>query len=125
MSSGQSYGSRRLVTVLANSGLKVGRYKVRQLMQQASLTPVWKRKFVYTTDSKHGLPVAQKVLARQFDPVAPNLAYASDITYIRTGVDTPIYRPNICRKLATSIHWRAYKRLTKTSSCSSGNSPIH
>ena len=85
MGSGQSYGSRRLVTALANSGFKVGRYKVRQLMQEASLKPVWKRKFVHTTDSKHALPVAQNVLARQFNPAAPNLAYASDITYIRTG----------------------------------------
>jgi transposase InsO family protein len=85
MSSGQSYGSRRLVTALANSGLQVGRYKVRRLMRQASLKPVWKRKFVHTTDSKHALPVAPNVLARQFNPAAPNLAYASDITYIRTG----------------------------------------
>lgn len=85
MSSGQSYGSRRLVTALANSGLQVGRYKVRRLMQQASLKPVWKRKFVHTTDSKHALAVAPNVLARQFNPTAPNLAYASDITYIRTG----------------------------------------
>ena len=85
MSSGQSYGSRRLVTALANRGLQVGRYKVRRLMQQACLKPVWKRKFVHTTDSKHALPVAPNVLARQFNPAAPNQAYASDITYIRTG----------------------------------------
>lgn len=85
ISSGQSYGSRRLVTALANSGLQVGRYKVRRLMRQASLKPVWKRKFVNTTDSKHALPVAPNVLARQFNPAALNLAYASDITYIRTG----------------------------------------
>ena len=85
VSSGQSYGSRRLVTALANSGLQVGRYKVRQLMQQAGLKPVWKRKFVHTTDSKHALPIAKNVLARQFNPAAPNLAYASDSTYIRTG----------------------------------------
>jgi transposase InsO family protein len=85
MSSGQSYGSRRLVTALANSGLQVGRYKVRRLMRQANLKPVWKRKFVHTTDSKHALPVAPNVLARQFNPAAPNRAYASDITYIRTG----------------------------------------
>ena len=85
MSSGQSYGSRRLVTALANSGLRVGRYQVRRLMRQAGLKPVWQRKFVPTTDSKHGLPVAENVLARQFNPSAPNLAYVSDITYIRTG----------------------------------------
>lgn len=83
--SGQSYGSRRLVAALANSGLTIGRYKVRRLMRQEALKPVWKRKFVHTTDSKHALPVAPNVLARQFNPAAPNLAYGSDITYIRTG----------------------------------------
>ena len=85
MSSGQSYGSRRLVTALASSGLQVGRYKVRRMMQQAGLKPVWKRKFVHTTNSKHALPIASNVLARQFNPAAPNVAYALDNTYIRTG----------------------------------------
>lgn len=69
----QSYGSRRVVAALASQGLQVGRYKVRRLMRQERLKPVWKRKFVPTTDSRHGLSVA------------PNVAYASDITYIRTG----------------------------------------
>ena len=81
----QSYGSRRLVTALANRGVSVGRFKVRRLMRQAGLQPVWKRKFVHTTDSKHELPIAGNVLARQFNPAAPNKAYVSDITYIRTG----------------------------------------
>jgi putative transposase len=40
---------------------------------------------VHTTDSKHALPVAPNILARHFNPAAPNLSYASDITYIRTG----------------------------------------
>jgi putative transposase len=62
-----------------------GRYKVRSLMRQAALKPVWKRKFVHTTDSKHDLPIAANVLNRQFNPTAPNLAYVSDITYIRAG----------------------------------------
>jgi hypothetical protein len=35
MNSGQSYGSRRLVTALSNSGLQAGRYKARHLMRQA------------------------------------------------------------------------------------------
>jgi len=85
MASHQSYGSRRLVTALANDGFHMGRYKVRSLMRKAALNPVWKRKFVHTTDSKHGLPVAANVLNRQFNPAAPNLAYVTDITYIRTG----------------------------------------
>lgn len=85
MESQQSYGSRRLVTAMANQGFEIGRHKVRSLMRKAALKPVWKRKFVHTTDSKHDLPIAANVLDRQFNPAAPNLAYVCDITYIRTG----------------------------------------
>ncbi|CAH1905206.1 hypothetical protein NTGHW29_470008 [Candidatus Nitrotoga sp. HW29] len=66
-------------------GIQVGRYRVRHLMRQAGLKPVWKRKFIHTTDSKHHLPIAANILDRQFNPVAPNIAWVSDITYIRTG----------------------------------------
>jgi putative transposase len=79
------YGSSRLVTAMKNQGIEIGRHKVRSLMRKASLKPVWKRKFIHTTDSKHGLSVAANVLDRQLNPVAPNMAYVSDITYIRTG----------------------------------------
>jgi putative transposase len=85
MASHQSYGSRRLVSALDTQGIQIGRYKARSLMRQAGLKPVWKRKFVHTTNSKHNLPIAENILARQFNPVAPNVAYVSDITYIRTG----------------------------------------
>jgi putative transposase len=81
----QSYGSRRLVTALERQGIGIGRYKVRSLMRQAGLKPVWKRKFIHTTDSKHHLPIAENILARQFNPERPNTAYVTDITYIRTG----------------------------------------
>lgn len=47
-SSGKSYGSRRLVDALLKKGIKIGRCKVRCLMRQAHLTPVWKKKFVNT-----------------------------------------------------------------------------
>jgi putative transposase len=85
VASHQSYGSRRMVTELSNRGVIAGRFKVRRLMGQAGLKPVWKRKFTHTTDSKHDLPIAPNVLARQFNPAAPNMAYVSDITYVRTG----------------------------------------
>ncbi len=53
-------------------------------MRQAGLKPVWKRKFIHTTNSKHNLPVAANILNRQFNPVAPDKVYVTDITYIRT-----------------------------------------
>ena len=43
-----------------------------------------KRKFVVTTDSKHDLPVAPNLLARNFNPKAPDLVWSGDITYIAT-----------------------------------------
>ena len=82
--SGKTYGSRRLQTSLKRQGLPLGRYRVRSLMQQHGVRPVWKRKFVHTTDSKHDLPVAENILNRQFEPAQPNTVWVSDITYIRT-----------------------------------------
>lgn len=82
--SGRAYGSRRLVTALAQQGIRIGRYKVRQLMKAHNLHPVWKRRFVPTTNSKHGLPVAPNILNRDFKPARPNNAWVADITYIQT-----------------------------------------
>jgi len=82
--SGRTYGSRRLRTALHMSGLTMGRHRVRSLMRANGLRPVWRRKFVHTTDSKHTMPVSPNVLARQFDKALPNQAWVSDITYIRT-----------------------------------------
>jgi putative transposase len=57
---------------------------VRRLTRQQGLQARWKRKFVHTTDSRHGLPIADNILNRQFGPAAPNQAWTSDTTYIRT-----------------------------------------
>ena len=82
--SGRSYGSRRIRAALANQGMAIGRYRVRTLMKRHGLRPVWRRKFVHTTDSRHDLPVAPNLLNRAFDPVGPNVAWAADLTYVRT-----------------------------------------
>jgi len=83
--SGRTYGSRRLRHALAAQGITIGRYKVRRLMRQGQCRPVWKRKFIHTTDSKHTMPVADNILNRQFDVALPDQAWVSDITSIRTG----------------------------------------
>ena len=82
--SGGAYGSRRLRAAVASRGVVVGLYRVRRLMRQHGLRPVWKRKFVHTTDSKHALPISPNVLNRQFNPTGPNQAWVADISYIRT-----------------------------------------
>ena len=78
--SGGAYGSRRLRTAVASRGVVVGLYRVRRLMRQHGLRPVWKRKFVHTTDSKHALPISPNVLNGQFNPTRPNQAWVADIS---------------------------------------------
>jgi transposase InsO family protein len=57
---------------------------VARLMRQAGIAAKTTRKFRHTTDSDHGLPVAENVLDRQFAPAAPNESWVSDITYVPT-----------------------------------------
>jgi len=79
----RSYGSRRLCDALNKQGVRIGRYRVRSLMRIHQLKPVWQRKFVHTTDSRHDLPVFDNVLNRQFEQPSANQAWVADITYIR------------------------------------------
>ena len=80
----KAYGSRRLTTAMAQRGIDMGRHRVRTLMRRNGLRPVWRRTFVHTTDSKHGLAVSSNVLNRQFEQALPNSVWVCDITYIRT-----------------------------------------
>lgn len=43
-----------------------------------------KRRFKATTNSNHNLPVAENLLARDFNPAQPDRVWTSDITYIAT-----------------------------------------
>ena len=42
------------------------------------------RRFVRTTDSRHGLPVAANVPGRDFAPAGPNEKWCADFTYVPT-----------------------------------------
>jgi putative transposase len=65
-------------------GIRVGKDRVRKLMQQHGIRARTKRKFVVTTDSRHSLPVAPDLVQRRFNPEAPNQLWSGDITCIAT-----------------------------------------
>lgn len=44
-----------------------------------------KRKYIATTSSNHGLPVAPNLLKRNFTAQTPNQVWTSDITYLATA----------------------------------------
>ena len=78
------YGSPRIHAELVARGRPCSVNTVAKLMSHAGVAAKTKRKFRSTTDSNHGLPVAENIVDRRFDPPAPNQTWTADITYIPT-----------------------------------------
>src|SRR5512145_950773 len=79
-----AYGSTRMLAELRARGFRVGKTRVERLMREHDIRARHKRRWKATTDSKHGLPVAPNVVARNFTPEAPNRLWSADLTYLWT-----------------------------------------
>jgi transposase InsO family protein len=79
-----TYGSPRITRELKADGEAVGRKRVARVMRENGLSGQAPRRFRRTTDSKHDHPIAENIVARDFNPEAPNCVWAADITYVRT-----------------------------------------
>lgn len=77
-------GSRMVVGALRSHGHVVGRKRVVRLMAEENLRPRLKRRYICTTQSRRGIPLAENVLDRDFAVGRPNEVWASDITCIHT-----------------------------------------
>ena len=80
-----TYGYRRIHASLVKQGIVCSRNRVARLMRQVRLQGRRRRQYKITTQSRHNLPVAPNLLARNFRATAPNLKWLTDITYVRTG----------------------------------------
>jgi len=80
------YGSPRVCAALRASGEAVSENTVAKVMRERGIRAKAKRKFVpRTTDSAHQRPVADNVLAREFDAPLPDRKWAADITHVPTA----------------------------------------
>jgi transposase InsO family protein len=83
---GQRYGSPRVHAALRTQGRGASRGRIERLMRRygirAIMTPPRR---VRTTDSRHDLPIAPNLIARDFTAAAPNRVWLADITYIPTA----------------------------------------
>lgn len=79
-----AYGSPRMVRELRARGFRVSKARVERLMREHGLRARHKRRYKATTDSRHSLPVAENLLARDFAPSGPNQVWSADITYLWT-----------------------------------------
>lgn len=80
----ETYGPERLQADLAEHGIRTGVHRIKRIRAKLGLRCKQKRKFKATTDSKHALPIAPNLLARQFVVAAPSRAWVTDITYVAT-----------------------------------------
>ena len=78
------YGSPRVLEDLRDSGERVGRNRVIRLMQLDGLRARARKRFKCTTVSDHEQPVADNVLARNFEADAPNQRWVGDTTEMLT-----------------------------------------
>jgi putative transposase len=80
-----SYGSPRMLEELKAQGFPASKSRVRRLMRAHGIRARHKRRYKATTNSKHKLPVAENILAREFKTESPDRVWTVDITYIPTG----------------------------------------
>ncbi len=83
--SDRTYGAPRVHRWLAKQGFRVGRKRVARIMRTHGWEGETGRRKVRTTIVDRAATAAEDRLGRDFDPVAPDVAWCGDITYLRTG----------------------------------------
>src|SRR3984893_9026516 len=81
-----AYGYRRVQVELRKQGWEVNHKRVLRLMRADNLLCLRRRKFILTTDSKHGLRIYPN-LAKDMVLTRINQLWLADITYIRLQVE--------------------------------------
>jgi transposase InsO family protein len=80
------YGSPRVRQELRSAyGKRVSLKTVARLMRENGLNAKRRRKFIPTTDCKHGLYVNENLLNREFHAEKGGQKWVSDIPYLRTA----------------------------------------
>jgi putative transposase len=80
------YGAPRIHAELRREGRRHSRRRVARLMREMGLSARrGRRRTPRTTDSRHDLPVAPNLLARNFVAERPDRVWLADISYIPTG----------------------------------------
>jgi putative transposase len=83
-----SYGWPRIHAELRARGVRVSRKRVARLMRQAGLSGLLVRRRGTTTVRVPGVRPAPDLVARDFNPTAPNRLWAADLTEVATWEGT-------------------------------------
>jgi putative transposase len=83
--SDRTYGAPRVHRWLRRQGYRVSRKRVARIMREHDWVGVSGRRRPRTTIVDKTARAAEDLVARNFNPAAPDLTWAGDITYIATG----------------------------------------
>ncbi len=83
--SARTYGAPRVHAWLRRRGYRVARKRVARIMREHGRTGVMGRIRVRTTRRDKTAAPAPDLVARAFNPDAPDRIWAGDVTYLRTG----------------------------------------
>lgn len=78
------YGLDKLLEDVRKEHPECSRNRLYKIQKEHKLYSVRKRKFKATTNSNHKLPVAENLLAQDFETFAPSKVWVTDISYIDT-----------------------------------------
>ena len=81
-----AYGYRRVHAELIRQGWKINHKRVLGLLRSDNLLCVRRRKFLFTTDSRHSLPIYPN-LVEELIITSIDQLWVADITYIRLQVE--------------------------------------
>jgi putative transposase len=79
-----TYGSPRVLVELREKGFRTSRKRVARLMRERGLSGSYRRRWKHGASSPADVVAEPNVLDRNFAVDAPNRAWATDITYVRT-----------------------------------------
>ncbi|MCA1593700.1 MAG: IS3 family transposase [Acidobacteria bacterium] len=77
-----TYGSPKIYRQLRQQGEQVNHKRIARLMKERGIRAKWAKKFAWTTDSRHSLPVAENIPGRDFRVARLDAVWTSDITYL-------------------------------------------
>jgi transposase InsO family protein len=81
-----AYGYRRVHAELVRQGWKVNHKRILRLMRNDNLLCVRRRKFLFTTDSRHSLPIYPNLI-EGLAVTSIDQLWVADITYIRLQLE--------------------------------------
>ncbi len=80
------YGYRKMWRALNEKGIELSEYKVKRIMNQNGMYPLYIKKFKHAGSKKSDGRYFEDAIKQEFLPPKPNMVWAGDITYIKTNI---------------------------------------